>query len=90
MRDWRERAPAAVPQCFLTTRANIKAAMRNRLYDRKKIVAAMLKFTKDRLLDLLRMLALEVIRGLPREYVHEPQLAFAGMARTTEVRGNDA
>ena len=40
-------------KCCLTLRANMKTAMRNRLYNRKKIVAAVLKFTEDRLLDLL-------------------------------------
>jgi hypothetical protein len=60
--------------------------LRDGLNDGKQIVAAVLKFKNYGLLDLLRLLAFKVIRCLSSQYVCEPQLAFARMPRTTEVR----
>jgi hypothetical protein len=49
-----------------------EAALRDGLNDGKQIVTAVLKLTKNGLLDLLRMLALKVVRCLSGQYVREP------------------
>ena len=60
--------------------------LRDGLNNGKQIVAAVLKFKNYGLLDLLRLLALKIIRCLSSQDVREPQLAFARIPGTTEVR----
>ena len=49
-----------------------EAALRDGLNDGKQIVAAVLKLMKNNLLDLVRMLALKIIRCLTSQYVRKP------------------